>query len=217
MYTLKSYYRLYPLEVKLVAMALLSFVLSITMMIMAPEPRHVVSGLIKNAPVESSAADIPTAPSTAVEEEYLTPSKPSAFVHQASDSVSKHFRKPLSRTSAIVSYVVSVSKAKDMDPRLVLSVISKESSFNPKSIGSNGEDYGLMQVNIRAHADKVGRIGGPEQLFNYRTNIDIGTDILKSCLTRFETRYKQLRCYNGFGPTSVNYPHEVMEFYGLFS
>lgn len=214
-------YKEYALELKLVAMAILSLVISILVLVFQPEPSGVVHGQIK-VPVSQDEAVAKYQKDKqdrlySEDSEHLDIANLSGFVKTATKAVVKNFRKPPEKTAAVVSYAVSVAKQKKLDPRLVLSVIAKESSFNPKVVGVNGEDYGLMQVNIRAHADKVAKVGGEHMLFNYKVNINIGTDILKSCISRFKTRYMQLRCYNGLGPTSVDYPDGVMRFYPLFS
>ena len=66
----------------------------------------------------------------------------------------------------------------DVDVKLVLAIMMRESSFNPSAIG--GSDCGLMQVNVWYHAKRY-KVS-IEDLLNVETNIRIGCDILKNII-----------------------------------
>ncbi len=80
-----------------------------------------------------------------------------------------------------------------IDPYLVVAMISAESMFNTKA-GSKAGARGLMQVMPRWHRDKIkGR-----NIFDVRTNIEVGLQILQDCLIKAGDRMSAgLRCYSG--------------------
>lgn len=80
-----------------------------------------------------------------------------------------------------------------IDPYLVIAMISAESMFNTKA-GSKAGARGLMQVMPRWHKDKIkGR-----NIFDVRTNIEVGLQILQDCLVKASDRMTSgLKCYSG--------------------
>ena len=76
---------------------------------------------------------------------------------------------------------------------LLLGLIAKESSFNKNAISTHGA-VGLTQVMPRYHQDKIkGR-----SLNNIKTSIEVGSRVLRDCLTRSKGNTRlALGCYNG--------------------
>ena len=66
----------------------------------------------------------------------------------------------------------------DLDPLLVLAVISVESRFDPAARSGYGAT-GLMQVVPRFHREKLAEHGGDKALLDPRVNVQVGTQILK--------------------------------------
>lgn len=99
------------------------------------------------------------------------------------------------RIKTIAKNICYYSAKRDLDPYLVLSVIRHESHFRTRVV-SRTDDYGLMQINIRAHK----RIRC--NLLKIKCNIKEGTKILarikRSCV--FNHNHKKpthwLRHYN---------------------
>lgn len=85
---------------------------------------------------------------------------------------------PASRTHAlgIVKVVHEEADRHGLDPCLVMGVIAKESSFDPRA--RNGRDVGLMQLNLDWHPDRVARAGGPDALLDPLRNVRAGTELL---------------------------------------
>jgi soluble lytic murein transglycosylase len=86
------------------------------------------------------------------------------------------------------NYVRDVAAKYGVDPLLVKAVVWRESEFEPTKVGTSGE-RGLMQVSEAAardwvRANKVETFA-PTDLFDPRTNLEIGTWYLKKALTRY--------------------------------
>lgn len=105
------------------------------------------------------------------------------------------------------------AKQEALPVSLVLAVIAKESSFNPKAI-SHG-DLGLMQVNSYWHRFAIKQAGGRNALFSVSTNIRIGTRILSQYVRQYGI-YEGLRAYNGKGKKNT-YPADVLRLQKIFS
>ena len=107
----------------------------------------------------------------------------------------------------IVRFACKQAVSDGIQPSLVLAVIAKESSFKERVI--DGDSYGLMQVNFRAHRRLVLRVdkasGG--HLVNYKTNIIVGSSILAGLLSKYPT-WGALQRYNG--ARTWKYPHAVL-------
>jgi len=82
--------------------------------------------------------------------------------------------------------------------KLVLSIINKESFFNPLS-KSHKDCVGLMQVNPKAHKEKV--IGIPKtHLYHIGINIDIGCKIFREYFDKSKgDLHKTFHAYLGKG------------------
>ncbi len=102
-----------------------------------------------------------------------------------------------------------------VDPLLILAVIAVESRFNPIAESEQGA-VGLMQIVPRFHMDKVDAevdagvdAAGPSFL-PPRTNIAIGTRILKDSIRRGGGEAAGLQLYNGsFDDESRAYANRV--------
>ena len=70
-----------------------------------------------------------------------------------------------------------------LDPTLILAVVAVESRFNPFAQSSVGAQ-GLMQVVTRAHDDKYEAFGGTHAAFDPVTNLRVGVQVLKECISR---------------------------------
>ena len=92
------------------------------------------------------------------------------------------------RYDALINDIAVKNK---LDPMLLKAVIWRESSFDPKMTGGEGE-RGLMQVSEAAAADwaKAQKIPPPDPagLFDPATNINIGAWYLKSRMQNYSDR-----------------------------
>jgi soluble lytic murein transglycosylase len=96
-----------------------------------------------------------------------------------------------SRFHSYDSLIDRVARKHGVDPLLVKAVIWRESSFDAKKVGKDGE-RGLMQVMPAAANDwvKAKKIETfvPTDLFDPKTNIDAGTWYLKQALQRYGSK-----------------------------
>ena len=102
--------------------------------------------------------------------------------------------KPISRSTAktIVDAVYEQASKHRIDPLLVLTMINIESGFRPKVRNRNAS--GLMQVIPYWHRDKI----AGRNIFDVRTNIEVGTTILQDCLIKVKDNFaKAVSCYSG--------------------
>ena len=73
---------------------------------------------------------------------------------------------------------VRVGRELQLDPLLIIAVISIESRFNPIAESVKGAK-GLMQIIPKYHTEKLQEFGGVESVFDPETNIQVGAQILK--------------------------------------
>jgi soluble lytic murein transglycosylase-like protein len=97
----------------------------------------------------------------------------------------------------------------DLDPLLVLAVISVESRFNPAARSGFGAT-GLMQVVPRFHREKLAEHGGDKALLDPRVNVQVGTRILKEYLSRSGSVAAGLQRYAGWQDHERRYARKVI-------
>lgn len=88
--------------------------------------------------------------------------------------IARTWHKRRDDVAVIVDEAVSLGKASDIDPILILGVITVESGFNEKAVSKAGAK-GLMQVHVRVHADKFEEHGGAKAALNPKANMAVGT------------------------------------------
>lgn len=97
----------------------------------------------------------------------------------------------LGRFSSYDSLIQEQSKRHGVDPSLIKAMIWRESAFHPDKVGSSGE-RGLMQVGEAAAQDwaKAEKIETflPTDLFEARTNLEVGTWYLRRALDRWKAK-----------------------------
>jgi soluble lytic murein transglycosylase-like protein len=98
--------------------------------------------------------------------------------------------------SRLVQEAWTVGALVNLDPTLILSVMAVESSFNPFAQSPVGAQ-GLMQVMTKVHDDKYEAFGGSHAAFDPVTNLRVGVQILKECITRAGSLEAGLRAYVG--------------------
>jgi hypothetical protein len=83
-----------------------------------------------------------------------------------------------------------------LDPTLILALMAIESSFNPFAQSPVGAQ-GLMQVMTQIHDDKYQAFGGKFAAFDPVTNLRVGVQVLKECITRAGGLEAGLKYYVG--------------------
>ena len=105
---------------------------------------------------------------------------------------------------SIAKWVWIYAQSHELDPALILALITVESRFDPFATSVVGAQ-GLMQVMPFWKRE----LGSPEDdLFNIATNIRYGCAILKHYIKRYHTVEKALAAYNG-SKGRVKYPNKI--------
>jgi soluble lytic murein transglycosylase len=96
-----------------------------------------------------------------------------------------------SRYTRYEAIITDVANKHGLDPLLVKAIVWRESSFHPDKIGTVGE-RGLMQVGEAAAkdwalAEKIETFM-PTDLFDPKTNVEVGTWYFKKALERWKQR-----------------------------
>lgn len=112
---------------------------------------------------------------------------------------------------ALVAQAYQLGEKRGLDPKLILSVMAIESRFNPYAQSSVGAQ-GLMQVMTRVHEEKYQHFGGTLAAFDPVSNMQVGSLILKDCITRFGGVQAGLVCYVGAAklPNDGGYSSKVL-------
>jgi len=94
------------------------------------------------------------------------------------DFFEKKYSLDRSKIEEYVSNTILIAKEVNIDPVLLLAVISVESNFNPNTKSHAGAE-GLMQVMTSVHRDKYALYGGTQEAVKPEVNIRVGAYILK--------------------------------------
>ena len=112
------------------------------------------------------------------------------------DFFEKKYKLERSKIEEYVSNTVLIAKEVNIDPVLLLAVISVESNFNPNSKSHAGAE-GLMQVMTAIHKDKYALYGGPTDAVKPEVNIRVGAYILKYLIATSGSLRNGLKYYVG--------------------
>ena len=112
--------------------------------------------------------------------------------------LARRYRVAPEPVSRLVQEAWSVGPRVGVDPTLILAIMAIESSFNPFAQSPVGAQ-GLMQVMTRVHDRKYERFGGILAAFDPVTNLKVGVQVLKECITRAGSVEAGLRFYVGSG------------------
>lgn len=110
--------------------------------------------------------------------------------------ISRRYRVAPEPISRLVKEAWSVGDRAGIDPTLILAIMAIESSFNPFAQSSVGAQ-GLMQVMTKVHDDKYEAFGGNLAAFDPVTNLRVGVQVLKECISRAGSLEAGLRFYVG--------------------
>lgn len=145
--------------------------------------------------LHSSSAEEPAAPVPVTAE---TPrADPNEGRYRAlAGFLARRYRVSEDATFDLVSMAHAAGHQIGLDPLLIIAVIAVESRFNPIAESVAGAK-GLMQVIPKYHADKLQVFGGEQSVFDPRTNILVGTQILKEYVRRTGSTTSALQMYAG--------------------
>jgi soluble lytic murein transglycosylase-like protein len=110
--------------------------------------------------------------------------------------VAKRYRVSQDVAFDLVSHAHRVGRQLQLDPLLIIAVISVESRFNPIAESGAGAK-GLMQIIPKYHGDKLEEFGGEQAVFNPEANIEVGSQILREYIRRTGNVNIALQMYAG--------------------
>lgn len=110
--------------------------------------------------------------------------------------LARRYRVAVEPMSRLVQEAWDSGRRSGLEPTLILAVMAIESSFNPFAQSSMGAQ-GLMQVMTRVHDDKYEAYGGVRAAFDPVSNLRVGVQVLKECITRAGSLEAGLKFYVG--------------------
>jgi soluble lytic murein transglycosylase-like protein len=128
----------------------------------------------------------------------------------ALDSVVQRYRVSAEALQPVFEAVQSVARERNLDPLLLIAVISIESRFNPFSQSPMGAQ-GLMQIIPRYHQEKIPQTAGERPFLDPVTNVRIGAQILQEAVHRQGGLIEGLQYYAGAADDDENtYANKVL-------
>jgi soluble lytic murein transglycosylase-like protein len=112
------------------------------------------------------------------------------------DFFEKKYKLDRAKIEEYVSSTILIAKEVNIDPVLLLAVISVESNFNPNTKSHAGAE-GLMQVMTSVHKDKYELYGGTTEAVKPEVNIRVGAYILKYLIATAGSLRNGLKYYVG--------------------
>jgi hypothetical protein len=125
--------------------------------------------------------------------------------------IARRYRVAPEPVSRLVKEAWMVGGRVGLDPTLLLAIMAVESSFNPFAQSAVGAQ-GLMQVMTRIHDDKYQPFGGSFAAFDPVTNLRVGAQVLKECISRAGSLEGGLKSYVGASnlPDDGGYADKVL-------
>lgn len=94
------------------------------------------------------------------------------------------------------NYIVETSNTNGISPSVVMALICRESNYKADNIGDNGNSFGLCQIQVRWHYERMQRLGCTDLLDPYQ-NVKVCIDYLCELLSRYNgDMAKALTAYN---------------------
>ena len=97
--------------------------------------------------------------------------------------IARRYRVAPEPIARLVQEAWQVGQRATIDPTLILAIMAIESSFNPFAQSPVGAQ-GLMQVMTRVHDEKYEAFGGSHAAFDPVSNLRVGVQVLKDCISR---------------------------------
>lgn len=142
--------------------------------------------------IEAGAKVFKTAPTADDSKEAaLTPEMRAAL-----DFVSRRYRVSAEALDPVFVAAQAAGGQMNLDPLLIVAVIAIESRFNPFAESVVGAQ-GLMQVVPRWHQDKIPEGRGALTLFDPKTNVQVGAQVLRESIRRMGGLIAGLQQFTG--------------------
>lgn len=120
----------------------------------------------------------------------------SAAMSTALDSVAQRYRVAPTALQPVFEAAQKAARERNLDPLLIVAVISIESGFNPYAQSNMGAQ-GLMQIIPRYHQDKLAKVGDKASFLDPVTNVELGVQILHEAIRRQGDLKLGLQYYGG--------------------
>ena len=131
-------------------------------------------------------------------------------VRAALESVARRYRVSNEALLPIFEAAQVAGRERNIDPMVLIAVISVESSFNPYSQSVMGAQ-GLMQVIPRFHQDKIPEWAGAQPFLDPVSNVHIGAHVLQETIRRQGGLMLGLQQYAGaLDDDAMGYANKVM-------
>lgn len=102
----------------------------------------------------------------------------------------------------LTDYTIKMCKNYGVDPKLVFAVMKVESNYVVDAVSSNGQDYGLMQINISNHS-RLKRELKISNLLDAKSNIFAGVYMLAGIQgNNYNSVHQVLMVYNQGGSSA---------------
>lgn len=172
----------------------------------APVSVTVVAGAESKAPVQAKR---PAPTIVKVSKEGISGS---ARVTVWANKIVSRYNIPSEMAVRIAAKVEEVSKAKGIDPAMMLGLIATESSFRTNLTSSAGAQ-GLTQVIPKWHRAKIAKVtsgGGGKSIWHPESNIEIGAMVFQEYRAKSSSDTQALQRYNGaLKDKSAKYANKV--------
>jgi soluble lytic murein transglycosylase-like protein len=190
---------------KLVSVLALAASVAALALILDTQYGHYLFGGSPRAAIAQAAAEVPqTAQPVA-----LSPAEESRY-RALSEFVANRYRVSQTVAFDLVELAHRVGRNLQVDPLLIIAVISIESRFNPIAESVKGAK-GLMQIIPKYHAEKLQEFGGVDSVFDPETNIQVGAQILKEYIRMTGNVGIALQMYAGaLSDNEDQYTNKVM-------
>ena len=94
-------------------------------------------------------------------------------------------------------YIILKCEAAGISPATIFAIIERESSYRANIRGDNGRSYGLMQIQLRWHSERMEKLGCTD-LLNPYDNVTVGIDYLSDLVKYYGGDMgTALTAYNG--------------------
>jgi soluble lytic murein transglycosylase-like protein len=120
----------------------------------------------------------------------------SSAMTAAMDSVAQRYRVSPLALQPVFEVAQAVARERNLDPLLIVAVISVESGFNPFAQSAMGAQ-GLMQIIPRFHQDKLPRASDKSAFLDPLVNVQMGARILHEAIRRQGGLTQGLQYYAG--------------------
>lgn len=120
----------------------------------------------------------------------------SSAMSAARDFVAQRYRVAPTALQPVFEAAQKAARERNLDPLLIVAVISIESGFNPYAQSNMGAQ-GLMQIIPRYHQDKLAKVGDKASFLDPVTNVELGAQILHEAIRRQGDLKLGLQYYGG--------------------